>query len=672
MALAASTLLSSHLRSLPMKREPSTLRIVLLFYFSLFLAFTFEILNSVSYGEEAQWREYFARRTAALQDACLTQKPSDQSWPEYQQLLRRELYDMLGLWPLPEKTELNPVVTRQLERDGIVVENIHFQSRPGLYVTGNLYRPSHSDKPLPGILYVCGHGEVKRNGIAYGNKTHYQHHGAWLARNGYVCLTIDTLQLGEIEGIHHGTHRFDMWWWLNRGYTPAGVEAWNSIRAIDYLVSRPEVDAERLGVTGRSGGGAYSWWLAALDQRIDCAIPVAGITDLKDHVVDDCVQGHCDCMYFVNRYGWDYPAVAALIAPRPLLISNTDRDPIFPLEGVSRVHARVREVYRDLGKAPLLGLNITAGEHVDTQELQVHALRWLNAHLKNDLKPIPNAATKLFEVEELKVFQELPSDQRNTTVHEWFVEEAKPVLPPLDIATRQAWKVSQYDLLRTSAFRCWPGDPAEAALELKPGKTTDINKRSFDTHVGTITTDESFDLPLLLLTPSDCTAVKETRVIVLDSDSYEKVAPWINEIAASAQQNNVVEQALAVPVVKRAIANLPTDTVLVFFVPRGIGPTSWPGDKKSVTHFQRRLYLLGETLDALQTYDIASTLKTVQNIPELRTSSLIAYADGVMATNLLYAAAISESTCNLDTPPISDDFRSGPYYLNIQRKDVPQ
>ena len=622
-------------------------------------------------AEEKNWRDYFARRTALLQDACLKQKPADQSWPEYQKQLRRELYDMLGLWPIPEKTDLKPVITGQLERDGIIVENIHFQSRPELYVTGNLYRPAQNDKPLPGVIYVCGHGEVKRNGVAYGNKTHYQHHGAWLARNGYVCLTIDTLQLGEIEGIHHGTHRFDMWWWLNRGYTPAGVEAWNSIRAVDYLVSRPEVDAERLAVTGRSGGGAYSWWLAALDERIDCAIPVAGITDLQNHVVDDCVQGHCDCMYFVNRYGWDYPAVAALIAPRPLLISNTDRDPIFPLEGVNRIHARVRDVYRVMEKAPLLGLNITAGEHVDTQELQVHALRWLNAHLKNEVTPIPNAATKLFEVEELKVFKELPVDQRNTTVHEWFVEKAKPVVPPLDVTARKAWKNSEYNLLRNSAFRCWPSEPQDADIELNSRKTALVNASSFAVQIGTITTDESFALPLWVLTPRDAKEIKETRLVVLDSSAYEKASPWLNQIASSANESQLYEQALSVTTLKRAFEGLPSDCAMVIFVPRGIGPTSWPGDKKSVTQFHRRLYLLGETLDALQTYDIASTLITVTKIPELTDTSLTAYADGIMATNLLYAAAVSESPVNLDTSPITNDFSSGPYYLNIQRKDSP-
>ena len=133
---------------------------------------------------------------------------------------------------------------------------------------------------------------------------------------------IDTLQLGEIEGIHHGTYREGMWWWLDRGYTPAGVEAWNCVRALDYLETRHEVDRKRIGVTGRSGGGAYSWWIAAIDERIKSAVPVAGITDLQNHVVDGMLEGHCDCMFMVNTYRWDFAPWRALVAPRPLLIAQ--------------------------------------------------------------------------------------------------------------------------------------------------------------------------------------------------------------------------------------------------------------------------------------------------------------------------------------------------------------
>jgi len=282
--------------------------------------------------------EYFRAETAKLQEQCLADIKTLSDWESKRSLYRKQLFEMLGLDPLPEKTDLKAVVTGKLDHNDFTVEKIHYQSMPGLYVTGNLYIPKNLEKPAPAILYVCGHSLVKKNDISFGNKTAYQHHAAWFARNGYVCLVIDSLQLGEIEGIHHGTYRYKMWWWNSRGYTPAGVEAWNCIRSLDYLQSRPEVDKERIGVTGRSGGGAYSWWLSALDERIKAAVPVAGITDLQNHVVDGTVEGHCDCMFIVHTYRWDYPLVAALVAPRPLLISNSDKDNIFPLDCVLRVH----------------------------------------------------------------------------------------------------------------------------------------------------------------------------------------------------------------------------------------------------------------------------------------------------------------------------------------------
>ena len=360
---------------------------------------------------------YFQKETERLQKDCLREIRTAEDWNSRSGRLRRELHEMLGLDPLPKRTDLQPVITGKVEHEEFTVEKLHFQSSPGLYVTGNLYLPKKIDKPLPAILYVCGHGQVKKDGIAYGSKAHYQHHGGWFARNGYVCLIIDTLQLGEIEGIHHGTYKYDMWWWINRGYTPAGVEAWNCIRALDYLETRKEVDATKMGVTGRSGGGAYSWWIAALDERIKVAVPTAGITDLQNHVVDGVVEGHCDCMFMVNTYRWDYPQVAALVAPRHLLIANTDRDPIFPLDGVYRTFQQVRPLYATLGVKDNVGLNITFGPHLDTQDLQVHAFRWFNKHLKGVDVQIDKTVEKFFTPEQLKVFATLPKDQKTSAIH---------------------------------------------------------------------------------------------------------------------------------------------------------------------------------------------------------------------------------------------------------------
>src|SRR5688572_21361985 len=386
---------------------------------ALFLATSISLLAAPLRDENLQ--RYFTREVEQIESQCLTGFNSSEDWERAQPKLRDQLFEMLSLDPLPARTELKPVITGKLEREDFVVEKLHFQSSPGLYVTANFYLPKKIDKPLPTILYVCGHAIIKTNGISYGNKVGYQHHGAWFARNGYACLIIDTVQLGEIEGLHHGTYREGMWWWNSRGYTSAGVEAWNSIRALDYLETRPEVDKTRFGVSGRSGGGAYSWWVAALDERIKVAAPVAGITDLENHVVDGVVEGHCDCMFIVNTYRWDYPAVAALVAPRPLLICNSDKDTIFPLDGVQRTHAKVANIYKLLNASTNLGLLITEGPHKDTQDLQLPVFRWFNRHLKGEDPVIEMAATKFFTGQELKVFDQIPADELASKIHNTFV-----------------------------------------------------------------------------------------------------------------------------------------------------------------------------------------------------------------------------------------------------------
>ena len=227
-------------------RQLTTLILVALFA-------SFSIADDTSQGDKLL-REYFQQQTTQIEDNVFSNVKTLADWNAKKASERADLFEMLGLSPLPERTPLRSKVTGVVEAEEFVVENVHFQSRPGLYVTGNFYRPKKVDKPLPAILYVCGHGRVKIDGVSYGNKTHYRHHGEWFARNGYVCLTIDTIQLGEIEGIHHGTYREGRWWWNERGYTPAGVEAWNCIRALDYLETRDEVDPKTHWCDGTK------WW----------------------------------------------------------------------------------------------------------------------------------------------------------------------------------------------------------------------------------------------------------------------------------------------------------------------------------------------------------------------------------------------------------------------------
>jgi dienelactone hydrolase len=587
---------------------------------------------------------YFEQRVAELEGPLDRVEAND--WPSQQAANRKRLLEMLGLSPLPERTPLQPTVTGKLVRDEIVVENLHFQSSPGLYVTANLYLPKKREGKIPAILYLCGHGGVKIDGVPHGNKVHYQHHGIWFARNGYACLVIDTLQLGEIEGVHHGTYNHGRWWWHARGYTPAGVEAWNCMRALDYLETRAEVDATRIGVTGRSGGGAYSWWIAAIDDRIKAAVPVAGIASLRNHVVDGCVEGHCDCMYHLNTYRWDFEQIASLIAPRPLLISNTDKDSIFPLDGVYQVYRPVRRIYELAEAAGNLGLNIEEGPHKDTQPLRTSAFHWMNRHLKGTTPSdtFAMAAVKLFEPGELKVFGKLPADEINTTIDEVFVSKAAEAILPKEASAWQRQKEKWMAALREQSFRGWPTVKTErSAKQLADGVVGTVHTRrmsyqSEDEVTCSITLLHAAGTRLQELTEVDLRIIEGP----LPGDLEEPRKPG---------------------------------HALVYLQPRGFGAPRWRAreDERKFVQIRRRFALIGQTLDGMRVHDIRTGIEVLQGI--VNAEAVIAVeAQGSAAGNTLYASLFLEKPVeSLSLRELATSHREGPIYLNVLKfMDLPQ
>ena len=615
--------------------------------------------------------EYFRAETEKLREQCLTDVKTLDDWQTKRLVYRKQLFEMLGLDPFPEKTDLKPVITGKVEHEEFIVEKIHYQSKPGLYVTGNLYIPKGLEKPAPAILYVCGHGAVKKDGISYGNKVRYQHHAAWFARNGYVCLVIDTLQLGEIEAIHHGTYRYKMWWWNSRGYTPAGVEAWNCIRALDYLQMRKEVDGNRIGVTGRSGGGAYSWWISALDDRIKAAVPVAGITDLQNHVVDGCVEGHCDCMYLVNTYCWDYPLVAALVAPRPLLISNSDKDTIFPLDGVVRLHEKVRKIYKLYDAEKNLGLHITEGPHKDTQELRIHAFVWFNRFLKGENPLIDKPAVPFFEPVQLKVFDKLPTDQINTRIHESFVPKApQPSLPQSAgewVKLRNAWMKT----LQEKSFRPWPRQSQVCPLNVSRiffVKRDDVRFSALD-----FTSQPNVRLRLYLA----CQAgLDKPETVVLNVLNEQGWAEWLAAMRVGfAEELN--DQTLPEPDknafkrYRRMFTN--NKYMLAYLAPRGIGPTAWNTGERKQTQIRRRFMLLGQTIDGMRVWDVRRAIQTLRSIDLTGAMPMTLQAKDRMASVVLYASLFEPDIIRLDLWNLPKTHRDGPSFLNVLRYlDLPQ
>ena len=616
--------------------------------------------------------DYFRSETQKLADASLADIKTWSDWTSRCETYRQQLREMLGLDPLPERTPLGAVVTGTLERDDFKVEKLYFQSRPHLYVTGNLYLPKKQTGRVPAILYVCGHSASKENGVSFGNKTKYQDYGAWFARNGYVCLVIDTLQLGEIEGVHHGTYRENMWWWNARGYTPAGVETWNSIRAIDYLVSRPEVDPDRIGMTGRSGGGAYTWYVTALDERIKAAVPVAGITNLRNHVVDGCVEGHCDCMYMVNTYRWDYPQLAALSAPRPLLVANTDRDEHFPFDGVVDIYQKVRRLYELDGKGEDIALQMAGGPHEDSQVLQLYALQWFNQHLKGENRKIETAAKDYFKPEELKVFNKLPVDQINARIQETFVAQASPPTPtsPAEWQTqRDKWLAE----LRAKCFRGWPAEAdAVSPARVRRVFTADSEKARFSAY--DFESQPNVTLRLYFLLPKDVPPAKLDSVALRVLDA----ADWKDFLSALRIDfaDQLAGERLPAPdagnysILREAIA---ANAGVAFLAPRGVGPTRWSSDPKKQAHIRRRFMLLGQTLDGMRVWDVCQATRALQAVDGLENVPLTLMGDREMAGIALYAGLFGPKIDAVELNELSKSHRTGPDFLNVSRiLDVPQ
>jgi len=422
--------------------------------------------DAVKRADEAI-HKYLAAEAAKLSQKFMDGAKTKAEWEAKRPRLKQEFLDMVGLWPLPEKTPLKATVTGTLERGDVTIEKLHYQSKPGLYVTGNLYRPKTASGKLPAILYVCGHSGRGRDG----NKTAFQDHGMWFASNGYVCLVVDTLQLGEVAGKHHGTYNLSRFWWQSRGYTPAGVECWNGVRGIDYLLSRPDVDPERIGVTGISGGGATTVWVAAADDRVKVAVPVSGMSDLESYVTNKVIDGHCDCMFFINTYQWEWTTALALHAPKPLLFANSDNDKIFPMDGNRRIIERMRKCYDMLGHKENVEEHVSKGGHDYRPDLRIAIFQFINKHLKKATGPVKDADFPKIEGKDLRVFPEdkdLPKDQINDRVDEVFVPVADVKLPN----PRQnfaAWKVEMIKRLREKSFRTMPEDVAvtEAAYKGK-------------------------------------------------------------------------------------------------------------------------------------------------------------------------------------------------------------
>jgi dienelactone hydrolase len=217
-----------------------------------------------------------------------------------------------GLWPTPERCELRPEIFGRIEREGYSVEKVYFYSHPGFLVTGNLYRPLGKQGPFPAVITPHGHWGTGR--LAHEELGSVPGRCINLARQGYVVFSYDMVGYNDSKQVTHsfGSQRLALW-----GQSLMGLQLWNSFRAMDFILSLPEVDPKRVGCTGESGGGTQTFMLMGVEPRLTAAAPAV--------MVSAYMQGGCLCENSPNlRVDTFNTEIAALMGPRPqLLISAT-------------------------------------------------------------------------------------------------------------------------------------------------------------------------------------------------------------------------------------------------------------------------------------------------------------------------------------------------------------
>ncbi len=438
---------------------------------------------------------------------------SAETWEKRKEAVRRQVLVATGLWPMPERPPVEATVHGTVDRDDFTVSKVSFESLPGLWVTGSLFRPKGEAGPRPAVLCPHGHWENGRfydagdaalkKEIAFGaerfdpsGRYPLQARCVQLARMGCIVFHYDMLGYADSAPLTFDVaHRFakqrpelstpERWGMFSaqaelRGVNVLGLQTWNGIRALDWVASLPEVDPTRIGVTGASGGGTQTFLLTAVDDRPAAAFPAV--------MVSTAMQGGCTCenaSYL--RVGTGNIELAALTAPRPLgMTAANDWTKELKAKGLPEL----RRLYALLGVPDRV-----EGEYFDFghnyNAVSRHMMyEFFNKHLKlgqptpveeRDFTPLTQKELTVWDAEhpqpatdeaaEVALMQEL--DRRS--------QQQLAKLTPKDAAS-----LDEFRRVVGGAYDVMIGRSAETAGEVVVEGTAKPTDAAFDFHLGRV------------------------------------------------------------------------------------------------------------------------------------------------------------------------------------------
>lgn len=315
-----------------------------------------------------------------------------QDWQQRQDWIRTTLSKAVG--PFPEKTPLNPQITKVVQKDDYRIENIIYASQPGYYVTSSLFIPTplKKGKKAPVVIYCSGHSSS-----GYRSRT-YQRTIINLVKKGFVVFAIDPMGQGERLQYYDprtGESRFR---WPSYEHSYAGAQLfitgntlarnfiWDGIRAVDYLLTRKEVDPKRIGITGRSGGGTQSAFIAAFDDRIKALASGNYFTNFTRLYQSMGPQDAEQNFFYGIARGLDMADLLVVRAPKPALMITTSRD-MFPVQGAIETTAEVTKIYKAYGREDEFYRVSDDAPHASTKKNREAMYAFFQKHLNNPGDP---------------------------------------------------------------------------------------------------------------------------------------------------------------------------------------------------------------------------------------------------------------------------------------------
>ncbi|MCZ8515345.1 prolyl oligopeptidase family serine peptidase [Paenibacillus filicis] len=316
--------------------------------------------------------QYFKNLFGSVTPSEKFQASSAQEWSEWRERLRKRFVQLLGGSPA-ESSELAPVLLESKDCGDYIRERIQIQTYPGLHMPVYVLVPKERKERSEAVIACHGHGYGSKdivgltaNGEEKSGDIGYQKNFAVeLVKRGYITVAPELLGFGDRKlfvdaQAQNSCHRLSTFL-LAMGQTMAGYRVFETLRCVDYLLTRIDVDAERIGCMGISGGGLVCSFAAAIDDRISAAV-VSGFTNtFQDSIlsIHHCVDNYVPGLSLVA----EMPDLLGLIAPKPLLVEAGTKDPIFPVQATLQAYEKIRNVYRLLEKEEKLELDLFEGDH---------------------------------------------------------------------------------------------------------------------------------------------------------------------------------------------------------------------------------------------------------------------------------------------------------------------